>query len=125
MMDKTRILRIWSYVRRGHSTYLVFMVSLANFIVIQYRLLVEYIPVLHLLFREIWLFALSFIIVYIPLAAFIGWMDYRRLAVPVDMALMARANPWVRDLSMALILMADGRYEEAKRILRRWAMSDS
>ena len=121
MIGKARLLRIWSYVRRGHSTYLVFLVSLSNFIVIQYRLLIEYIPALHLLFDRIWVFAVAFVLVYIPLAAFIGWMDYRKLAVPVDMALMSRANPWVRDLSRALILLAEGRREEAIEILRRWS----
>ena len=121
MISRQRLLRWWAYFRRGHSTYLVFLLSFANFVVIQYRLLVEYVPPLKLLFSSILAFAAAFILVYVPLAVIIGWLDYRRLAVPVDMALAAEANPYARDLARALIALAEGRREEAVRILKKWA----
>jgi len=120
MISKERILRCWTYFRRGHSTYLVFLVSLANFIVIQYRLLVEYIGALRLLFPSLILFALSFVMMYVPLATIIGWLDYRRLAVPVDMTVATRASPWHRDMAKALLLIAMGKNEEAVKILEKW-----
>jgi len=117
---KNFILRLWTYFRRGHSTYLVFFLSFANFIVIQYRLLVEYVPVLQLVFSSLVAFAIVFFVVYIPLAIVIGYLDYKKFAVPVDTALVARASPWNRDLARALILIAEGRNKEAIEVLRKW-----
>jgi len=117
---KDFMLRLWTYYRRGHGTYLVFLLSFANFIVIQYRLLVEYVPALRLLFSSLMVFAVAFFLVYVPLAVVIGWLDYRRFAVPVDSALTARASPWHRDVAKALILIAEGRGEEATKILEKW-----
>jgi len=117
---KDFMLRLWTYYRRGHGMYLVFLLSFANFIVIQYRLLVEYVPALRLLFSSLMVFAVAFFLVYVPLAVVIGWLDYRRFAVPVDSALTARASPWHRDVAKALILIAEGRGEEATKILEKW-----
>ena len=117
---KTRLLRYWTYFRRGHNVYLVFLLSFANFIVIQYRLLVENVVFLREFFAHLSYFALTFVLIYVPLAIIIGWLDYRRLAVPVDTAMVARANPWVRDLAKALMCIAEGRGEEARKILEKW-----
>ncbi|MHA1664400.1 MAG: hypothetical protein ACTSVW_01035 [Candidatus Njordarchaeales archaeon] len=118
---KGRILRYWTYFRRGHSTYLVFFLSFANFMVIQYRLLIEYVPFLEALFYSLTTFVATFCLVYIPLATIIGWLDYKKFAVPMDSTVMAKASPWNRDLVRALILICDGKNEEAKKILQKWA----
>lgn len=114
------LLRWWSYFRRGHSIYLAFMVSLANFLVIQYRLLVEYIEPLRLLFDSLLVFAVVFLTVYVPLAVLIGWVDYKKASFPVDATIMARHNPYARDIARALIAIAEGRTEDAKKILEKW-----
>ena len=120
MLSKQRVLRWWTYFRRGHSTYLVFLLSFANFIVIQYRLLVEYIPAMKVLFTSLTVFAASFFFVYIPIAVLIGWYDYRKFAVPVDTSISAKASPWNRDIARALTLIAEGRNKEAIEILKKW-----
>ena len=117
---KSRILRYWTYFRRGHGTYLVFLLSFANFMVIQYRLLIEYIPFLEALFSSLMAFAVTFFLVYVPIATIIGWLDYKRFAVPVELTVMARANPWIQDLIRALMLMCDEKYDDAKKILQKW-----
>lgn len=122
-VDRKRFLRWWVYFRRGHSTYLVFLLSFANFIVIQYRLLVEYVPALEVLFSNLSAFAVTFFLVYLPLAVIIGWYDYKRFAVPVETAVAARANPWVRDLATALAFIAQGKNNEAVKVLKKWARS--
>lgn len=120
LLSKGRILRYWTYFRRGHSIYLVFLISFANFAVIQYRLLVSQITWLKILFPSLTTFIIAFLITYVPLAIIIGWLDYRRLAVPIDLTLMARASPFSRDLAKALILIAEGRNKEAVEILKKW-----
>ncbi len=117
---KTRLLRYWTYFRRGHNIYLVFLLSFANFVAIQYRLIIENMAFLKDIFTHLSIFAAVFVLVYVPAAIIIGWLDYRRLAVPVDMTITAKASPWVKDLATALIYIAEGRGEEAKKVLEKW-----
>ena len=117
---KTRLLRYWTYFRRGHNIYLVFLLSFANFVAIQYRLIIENVAFLKDIFTHLSIFAAVFVLVYVPAAIIIGWLDYRRLAVPVDMTITAKASPWVKDLATALIYIAEGRGEEAKKVLEKW-----
>jgi len=117
---KTRILRYWTYFRRAHGTYLAFLMSFANFMVIQYRLLVQYVPFLEALFSSLMAFAATFFLVYLPTATIIGWFEYKKFAVPVDATVAAQASPWVRDLARALILICDEKHRDAKDILRKW-----
>jgi len=134
-LSKNFLIRLWIYFRQGHGTYLVFLVSFANFIAIQYRLVVEHVPVLKLLFANLTAFAMTVALVYIPLAILIGYLDYKRVSVPVQTALAAKVSPWVRDQASALMHvtqalehLAEGRTQEAlfhlseaERVLRRWA----
>jgi len=120
MSLRNRLLRYWTYFRRGHNVYLVFLLSFSNFIVIQYRLLIEYLPFLSDLFGDLAVFAIAFLMLYIPAAILIGWYDYRKLAVPVDTTILARASPWRRDLAKALVYLAEGKNEEAKKVLLKW-----
>ena len=59
--------------RNGHSTYLIFAMTFANFITIQYKLLIDKVPSMDWLFGSIWLFAIVFIAIYVPLAIIIGY----------------------------------------------------
>ena len=117
---RDRLLRWMTYFRREHNAYLVFLVSFANFVVIQYRLLIEYIPALKIIFTSLTAFVIAFFLVYIPLAIAIGWYDYKKFAVPMERRIGALVNPWNRDLSKALILIAQGKNEEAIKLLEKW-----
>ncbi len=114
------VLRLWVYFRRGHSTYLAFLLSFANFIVIQYRLLIESVGIFRLLFASLTAFAATFLLVYVPVATVIGWLDMRKGMLPVEGAIVGEVNPWVRDLLRALYLLAEDRKEEAKKVLEKW-----
>lgn len=119
-LRKARLLRLWTYFRRGHSTYLIFLLSFANFIVIQYNFLVKSIPFLSSVFPSLSLFVVLFATFYLPVSVLVGWMDYKKGAVPIDLALSNLANPWTKDLAKALMLICDGKKEEAQKILRKW-----
>jgi len=75
---------------------------------------------LEALFSSLTAFAVTFFLVYVPMATIIGWLDYKRFAVPVELTVMARANPWIQDLIRALMLMCDEKYDDAKKILQKW-----
>ncbi|MEM4273955.1 MAG: hypothetical protein QW420_06345 [Candidatus Caldarchaeum sp.] len=85
-----RIIRYSIYFRRGHSVYLALLISLANFIVIQYRLVVQYMPGVELVFRELWIFAVSFLVSYMVLATVVGWLDFKKGSVRHDFKHPAR-----------------------------------
>ena len=78
------------------------------------------IPALKIIFTSLTAFVIAFFLIYIPLAIAIGWYDYKRFAVPMERRLGALVNPWNRDLSKALILIAQGRNEEAIKLLEKW-----
>jgi len=119
---KGRLLRCWTYFRRGHSVYLTFAISFLNFIVIQWSLLIEQVATLQTLFQTFYVFATVFFLTYIPLATLIGWQDYKRGAVPVDATLQANANPYFRDLAKAILLLAEGKNKEASKTLKKWTI---
>ena len=122
---KPRLLRYWTYFRRGHSVYLMFALTFLNFIVIQWRLLIVEIQLLEALFQHIYVFIILFFIIYIPLATIIGWIDYQRGAMPVDQLLAIRANPWAHDLAKAIILLAEDKNDEVRarivELMKKWA----
>ncbi len=115
-MKAKHLWTLWILFKRGHSMYLAFLVSFLNFITIQYTLLISRIPTLKAIFSNLLLFTSLFLALYVPVAVILGYIDYRRGGVET----MQQLNPWVNDLSSALILIAEGRVEEAKRILERW-----
>ena len=116
----SKLKRFVTYFRRAHSTYFIYFISFANFIVIQYRLLIEYVPFLKYMFNSLLAFALTFMAIYIPLSIIIGWLDYKKGLVRTEVSLLAQRNPFFKDLAKALILMSEGKNEEARKILEKW-----
>ncbi|MDH3361131.1 MAG: hypothetical protein OEW86_05265 [Nitrosopumilus sp.] len=87
-MDKNFIRRRWFDFRQGHSYYLIFALSFANFILIFYRLLIEQIPELNEIFSSLWIFVVVFILLYIPIAIGIGaWHRKTQLKIEADVSL--------------------------------------
>ena len=84
--------RRWYESRMGHSTYLSFILSLTNFLVISYTFLVTQIPVLQSLFSSIAYFTVVFVIVYIPVTVYVGHLHNRK-QLPTDLTVAAEKNP--------------------------------
>ena len=86
--------RRWLDFRLGHSVYLIFMLSFANFILIFHRLLIERVEFLDEVFVNLWGFALVFIIAYIPLSVLIGaW--HRRTQLKIESEQTMLNNPFM------------------------------
>ncbi len=116
-----RFYRYWVYFRRGHGVHLALIVALLNFLVIQYRLLIQLVKPLDVLFPSLTIFALAFIPTYAIIATLLGWWDYKRGTVRTEAVVGVEANPYFRDVATALELMAQGRGQEAAEILKRWS----
>jgi len=114
--------RRWWEFRQGHSIYLVFVLTFVNFILITYRLLIEKIPIFKELVPDLWIFALLFIIIYVPLAIIIGnW--HRRTQMRTETTLIQQQNPILARMVRTLLDVQTGRaskeeIEEFRKMLR-------
>jgi len=95
-MNQNWFRRRWFDFRQGHAVYLIFILTFANFVLIFHRLLIERIEFLDQIFSELWVFALFFVLVYIPLAILIGaW--HRKTQLKVENEVILRQNPlWAK-----------------------------
>ncbi len=115
--NRSLVVDWWVYFRRGHSVYLLMVLSTLNFCTIQYSLVIERLPWLNKIFPNLALFIVGLSILYIPFSVFLGYLDYRRISVPTEQALNSEANPFLSLFASALYHMADGDGEKAKEIL--------
>ena len=92
----------WWEFRTGHSTYLIFLLTFVNFILIAYRLLIEKIPVFQELIPNLWIFGMLFLVVYIPSAIIIGYW-HRRTQLKIENTIMMQQNPFYAKLFRVLI----------------------
>lgn len=136
MIRKTgRTLRdLWIYFKAGHGGYLVYSLSLLNFVVLQHRLLISYIPFLSRYMSRLSTFIVVFVFTYIPLSIFIGYFEFRKGEVKRRPML----NPYTQDTLEATIRMNHGllkyingdveeatdQIEESLTILQRWKKED-
>jgi hypothetical protein len=91
------IRRCWYEFRMGHSTYLSFLLSLTNFLLISYNFLVAQVPVLKSLFSSIVHFMIVCTLVYVPLAVYVGhWHNCNQL--PTDLGVAGEKNPYYQSI---------------------------
>lgn len=86
------IRRRWYDFRVGHSTYLGFLLSLTNFLLIVYNFLISQVTYLRALFPDLWVFCLVSAFVYCPLAMYIGYW-HRKHQLNTDLTMQAEKNP--------------------------------
>lgn len=84
--------RRWLDFRNGHSIYLVFLLTLVNFILIVYNFAILKIPALST-YLNLPLFVLIFFLVYVPLAIIIGYW-HRRNQYAVENEALLQEN-WI------------------------------
>jgi hypothetical protein len=110
--------RRWLDFRNGHNIYLVFAMTFANFITIQYSLLLDRIPTVGSAFNNIWTFAILFVITYVPLGMIIGYW-HRKSQWKVEQEAMFRENVVSARLWLFLInLIDENATEEEKKNMR-------
>ena len=107
-MNKAWMRRRWFDFRLGHSVYLIFALSFGNFVLIFYRLFIEMVPSLKELFSSLWVFAIIFILAYIPAAIIIGvW--HRKTQLKVEQEQTMRQNWMWAKMFKAVIDIQTGR----------------
>ena len=86
------IKRRWLDFRNGHSIYLVFLLTLVNFILIVYNFAILKLPFISS-FLNLPLFVVVFFLIYIPAAILIGYW-HRRNQYSVENEAMVQEN-WI------------------------------
>ncbi|HZA07835.1 MAG TPA: hypothetical protein VE619_09035 [Nitrososphaeraceae archaeon] len=133
-MNKTKIRNIisaknnnlrrrWLDFRNGHSIYLIFIMTFANFVTIQYKLLIEKVPFLtHSIFSSIWVFAMVFVAVYVPLGMIIGYW-HRKNQFSVEQEALFSQNQIGATINLFIIDLIDGKVtEEEKQQMRNYLL---
>jgi hypothetical protein len=110
--------RRWLDFRNGHSIYLVFAMTFANFITIQYALLIDRLPYWAGIFNSIWIFAIMFILFYVPLSIVLGYW-HRKSQWKVEQDALFRENKVGAIMWMYVIDLIEGKVsEEDKKLMR-------
>ena len=99
--------RRWWEFRQGHSIYLIFALTFINFILISYRLLIEKITIFKELVPDLWIFAIVFLIIYVPAAILIGFW-HRRTQLRVETTMIQQQNPVLARMIRTLLDVQTG-----------------
>ncbi len=114
--------RRWLDFRNGHSIYLIFIMTFANFVTIQYQLLLQRVPAIHQLNINIWIFAIIFVAIYIPLGMIIGYW-HRKNQFSVEAEALFNQNQIGATINLFLIDLIDGKVtEEEKQHMRKYLL---
>lgn len=106
--------RRWLDFRQGHGIYLAFVIMFANFVTIQYSLMIQRVPFFKTLFPEVWMFVIAFIAMYMPLAIVIGYW-HRKSQWKVEQEAMFNENVVQATMYLFLIKLIEGKATEKER----------
>jgi hypothetical protein len=86
--------RFWES-RQFYSAYIALFVAITNWITIQYKLLLENVPVLNVLFSNIWVFMIAATIVFTIISILGGHYIHRKRQFRLEQALSIEENPYL------------------------------
>jgi hypothetical protein len=110
--------RRWLDFRNGHSIYLIFAMTFANFVTIQYKLLIDQVPSLSGLFGSIWVFAIVFVLTYVPIGILLGYW-HRKSQWTVEQEAPFRENKVGAVMWLYVIDLIEGNVsEEDKKLMK-------
>jgi hypothetical protein len=83
---KNLIKKFWFDGRNGTTNYFLLLLAMTNFILITYNFLIEDITIFNNLLSEMWIYAIIFTILYVPVSTLIGrWHTNTQLKIDVTM----------------------------------------
>jgi cbb3-type cytochrome oxidase subunit 3 len=114
--------RFWES-RQFYSAYIALFVAITNWITIQYRLLLENVPVLNVIFSNIWVFMIVATIVFTIVSILGGHYIHRKRQFRLEQALSIEENPYLykaapgkeRDLAIPMGILQLDALEELLR----------
>ena len=86
--------RFWES-RQFYSAYIALFIAVSNWITIQYRLLLENIPIFNQLFSQIWIFLIVAAIVFTIVSVLGGHYIHRKRQFRLEQAVAIEENPYL------------------------------
>lgn len=113
--DNSWFRRRWLDFRQGHSIYLIFIMTFANFITIQYKLLLEKVPTIdNITGGNIIVFAVIFVVLYVPLGIIIGYW-HRKSQWKVEAEALFKENKIGATMWLFVIDLIDGKVTDQEK----------
>ena len=86
--------RFWES-RQFYSAYIALFIAVSNWITIQYRLLLENIPIFNTLFSQLWVFLIVAIVVFTVVSVLGGHYIHRKRQFRLEQAVAIEENPYL------------------------------
>jgi hypothetical protein len=86
--------RFWES-RQFYASYIALFIAITNWITIQYKLLLEHIPFLNILFSNIWVFMIVAGVVFSLLSILGGHYIHRKRQFRLEQAVATEENPYL------------------------------
>ena len=86
--------RFWES-RQFYSAYIALFIAVSNWITIQYRLLLENIPIFNTLFSQMWIFLIVAIVVFTVVSVLGGHYIHRKRQFRLEQAVAIEENPYL------------------------------
>ena len=110
-LEKNWIKKRWLEERFGHSSYLMYVLTLVNFILISYRYFIESDPILHELISDLWLFTIILLIFYVPISILIGYW-HRQTQLSTENTIKRLEDPLFAHISRTILDLKTGTISE-------------
>jgi len=86
--------RFWES-RQFYSAYIALFIAVSNWITIQYRLLLENIPIFNTLFSQLWIFLIVATVVFTIVSVLGGHYIHRKRQFRLEQAVAIEENPYL------------------------------
>ena len=86
--------RFWES-RQFYSAYIALFIAVSNWITIQYRLLLENIPIFNTLFSQMWIFLIVAVVVFTVVSVLGGHYIHRKRQFRLEQAVATEENPYL------------------------------
>jgi hypothetical protein len=104
--------RFWES-RQFYSAYIALFIAVSNWITIQYRLLLENIPIFNTLFSQLWIFLIVAVVLFTVISILGGHYIHRKRQFRLEQAVAIEENPYLyrsapgkeRDLMIPITIM--------------------
>ena len=110
-INKSWFRRRWLEGRYGHSYYLMFALTLVNFVLILYRFLIEQDPIMNEFLSDLWIFSVILIILYVPTSIIIGYW-HRHTQLSTENIIKRLEDPLLAHICRIILDSRTGRASE-------------
>jgi len=121
-INKNWFSRRWVDGRSGVTNYLIFSLTIVNFVLILYRFLIEEDPIMNEILPDLWLFSIILMIFYVPISILIGYW-HRHTQLSIESIIKQFENPLHAHLCRVILDSRTGKASEKEMIELRTFLS--